>query len=162
MDVTALASVISSATVAVLTLTVNAATKRGDRKHESQLDYERRIWEDKRTALVAVIGDCHVIRSACSSEPPPFIGHDTPLEARKRYRILKTFESVQHDLRKREGSLVAYADQAVWRPFEKLIRTVNSEIEEHFEGLFLMEPFLREKKEAALDDKRLRRCCRIP
>jgi hypothetical protein len=148
---TAIASVVSSGTVALATLIVNALTKRGDRKHESRLDYERRIWEDKRTALVAVIGDCQAIRSACSSDPPGFIGQDTPLEARKRYGILRTFDTVQGDLLKREGALVAYADRSVWVPFEKLTRTVNSEIEEHFEALSVMEPYLREKKEAAID-----------
>lgn len=62
VDVIALASVISSATVATATIVINAATKRGDRKHASTLDFEKRSWDLKSAALLDVVGVCVEIR----------------------------------------------------------------------------------------------------
>jgi hypothetical protein len=64
MDWIALASVVSSAVVAILTLVINALTKRGDRKHAASLDFEKRVWETKSGALLNLITKCESIRSA--------------------------------------------------------------------------------------------------
>ena len=63
MDWIALASVLTTGTVAVVTVVSNALTKRGDRKHAAALDYEQRVWESKRAALVEVIGACEAIKA---------------------------------------------------------------------------------------------------
>lgn len=64
VDWIAFASVVSSGTVALATLVVNAATKRGDRQHAAALDYEKRVWEAKSAALIEVIGACEAIIAA--------------------------------------------------------------------------------------------------
>jgi hypothetical protein len=61
-DWTALVSVISSAVVAVVTLVVNALMRRGDRKHAVSLEFDKRVWDAKSTALLALIEKCDVIR----------------------------------------------------------------------------------------------------
>jgi hypothetical protein len=64
MDGVALASVISSASVAALTLTINAAGKRGDRKHVTNLEFQKRVWDTKSAALLSLIKTCEAINAA--------------------------------------------------------------------------------------------------
>jgi hypothetical protein len=59
-----LASVISSGVVAVVTLVVNAMMKRGDRKHTTSLEFDKRVRDAKSAALLALIEKCTVIRRA--------------------------------------------------------------------------------------------------
>lgn len=68
MDGVALASVISTGSVAVLTLVFNAATKRGDRKHDMNLEFQKRVWDTKSTALLSLIQTCESI-SAAATDP---------------------------------------------------------------------------------------------
>jgi hypothetical protein len=147
MDVTAIVSVVSSATVALTTLGVNAFTRRGDRKHEARLDYQQRIWEDKRAALVAVMGDCDVIRSTCSKRQvgPP----DMPTDVYRRIEVLLTVESLRSRLSAQRGPLVAYADKSVWELFETLTNIIDSQTEEHWADLFVLENIRHQRKSAA-------------
>ena len=55
MDGIALASVLASAAVALTTLVVQAISQRGQRKHESTLAYEERVWSLKSDALFRLI-----------------------------------------------------------------------------------------------------------
>ena len=105
MDWIALASVISSAIVAALTLVFNAATKRGDRKHATSLEFEKRVWETKSTALLTLIGMCDSIRSA--------IRADTDTE-RNQAEIFKEFDKNYFRLSRAE--LLAYAAKSVNEP----------------------------------------------
>jgi hypothetical protein len=68
MDGVALASVVSTGSVAVLTLVFNATTKRGDRKHDMNLEFQKRVWDTKSTALLSLIQRCESI-SAAATEP---------------------------------------------------------------------------------------------
>jgi hypothetical protein len=52
VDVVALVSVASSGGVAVATLFVNALSKRGDRKHVSNVEFQKRVWQTKSEALL--------------------------------------------------------------------------------------------------------------
>jgi hypothetical protein len=67
-DIVSLAAVISTGSVALATLVINAATKRGDRKHGADLAYSKRYWDAKNRALLRLINGCSSIVSLC---PPP-------------------------------------------------------------------------------------------
>lgn len=54
-------SVIASATLAALTIGANVFTGERQRRHEADLDFEGRVWDQKSTALFAVIRECHRI-----------------------------------------------------------------------------------------------------
>lgn len=60
-------SVVSSAAVALGTLAVNFIGGERQRKHEADLDFERRVWERKSEALFTVMQQCR--RLADSDDP---------------------------------------------------------------------------------------------
>jgi hypothetical protein len=51
-------SVVSSATLAGLTIAANVLTGERQRRHEADLDFEKRVWERKSDALFEVIDLC--------------------------------------------------------------------------------------------------------
>lgn len=60
MDI-ATVSVVASALVALGTLAVNFIGGERQRSHEADLDFEKRVWEEKSQALFAVIKECRVM-----------------------------------------------------------------------------------------------------
>jgi hypothetical protein len=103
MDGVALASVISSASVAALTLAINAATKRGDRKHVTNLEFQKRVWDTKNSALLSLIQTCEGI-TAAATEP------DADRENRQA-AVWWRFLGVQFTIHTPE--LVAYASESL-------------------------------------------------
>lgn len=58
------ASVVSTATVAIWTKRIDARTKREDRQHELVLDYEKRAGEEKKAVLKSLISAINYVRRA--------------------------------------------------------------------------------------------------
>jgi hypothetical protein len=54
-------SVVSSSLVALGTIAANFIGGERQRSHETDLDFERRVWEEKSKALFAVIRDCRAV-----------------------------------------------------------------------------------------------------
>ena len=49
--------------IAVLTLVINALTKRGDRRSAASLEFEKRVWEAKSSARLELIAKCERTQS---------------------------------------------------------------------------------------------------
>jgi hypothetical protein len=113
VDWIALASVVSSGVVAVATLIINAATKRGDREHASSLEFEKRVWDIKSSALLSAISTCGAIRAALR------IRADYEVQ-RRQAAVVREFQ--QHHFTIATGELVAYAAESVTEPAEHLQR----------------------------------------
>lgn len=60
VDIAAI-SVVSSAVVAIGTVAVNFLSGERQRKHETDLDFEARVWEKKSAALFTVIEHCRAL-----------------------------------------------------------------------------------------------------
>jgi hypothetical protein len=67
-DWIAMVGILSTAGVAISTHVIAAAMRRGDRNHEAALEYEKRAWEAKNTALIDLIAKSSELRRACQSE----------------------------------------------------------------------------------------------
>jgi hypothetical protein len=111
MDWIALASVVTSGVVAVLTLVINALTKRGDRRHAASLDFEKRVWEAKSSALLKLITKCELIRSMIR------LTEERNVE-RQRAAVFRVFDDSHFSLTSAE--LTAYAAGSVNAPVEQL------------------------------------------
>ena len=96
--------------VAVLTVGINALTKRGDRKHATSLEFEKRGWETKSVALLSLIGKCESIRSAVDPD------HDNELN---QAAIFRQFDKDDY-YALRSAELIAYAAKTVNEPVERL------------------------------------------
>lgn len=60
MDI-ATVSVVSSATLAGLTIAANVYSGERQRRHETDLDFEKRVWERKSEVLLKVIEECRTL-----------------------------------------------------------------------------------------------------
>src|SRR6185312_8219411 len=76
-----LASVISSATVAIWTKRIDAKNKAEDREHERVLDYEKRAADDKKAVLKSLISATHYVKRGAQS-----VGQEATEEAANRRR----------------------------------------------------------------------------
>lgn len=65
-----LASVISSATVAIWTKRIDARNKAEDRRHERVLDFEKRAADDKKAVLKSLISATIYVKRAAQYEGP--------------------------------------------------------------------------------------------
>ncbi len=63
MDI-ATVSVVSTAAVAGLTIATNVYTGERQRRHETDLDFEKRVWERKSEVLLKVIQECQRLRAS--------------------------------------------------------------------------------------------------
>jgi hypothetical protein len=142
MDWIALASVVSSGVVAVLTLVINALTKRGDRKHAASLDFEKRVWEVKNSALLNLITKCESIRSAIRLAE----GRDAKGQQAAVYR---EFEHIRFRLTSAE--LTAYAAESVNAPVEQLNSLMRRADDTEAYFYFHRIAEIRRAKEEAID-----------
>ncbi|MCV7064993.1 hypothetical protein H7H51_03420 [Mycolicibacterium farcinogenes] len=141
MDWTAIVSVSSSAAVALTTLVVNALSKRGDRQHASTLEFEKRVWETKSTALLDLISKCEKLRSSM---------RESDSNERQQAAVLSMF--VRSTMVLSSAELLAYAAKAVNDPAEELQRIFYRAMETE---AFLMVIDLNEAqqtKESAIDE----------
>lgn len=129
VDWVALAGIGSTAAVGLGAQLGTALTKRGDRKHASQLDFDKRVWEAKSAALVSVIAKCERLRDAVDVDPP---GGRSPVDqsrdARRRQLVLTTFDRIGLGLQSGDGAdLLAYASKPVTEKVAKLTKLLSYE-----------------------------------
>jgi hypothetical protein len=143
MDWIALASVVSSAAVAILTLVINALTKRGDRKHAASLDFEKRVWETKSGALLDLIAKCESIRSAIR------LAEVRGAES-QRAAVYGVFDD--NHFRLTSAELTAYAAGSVNAPVEQL-HSLMQQAYRTFAGIYFARlQASRKAEEEALDN----------
>ncbi|QZH60296.1 hypothetical protein K1X22_00155 [Mycolicibacterium farcinogenes] len=142
MDWPAVVSVSSSAAVALTTLVVNALSKRGDRQHATTLEFEKRVWESKSSALLELIAKCESLRSN--------VDGNYPLEQQQALAFKTFVRSSKINIQNAE--LLAYAAKAVTDPVEELQRLLYRTLET--DAIFILTSIdhAREKKEAAIDE----------
>lgn len=141
MDAVALASVVSTGITAVATILVTAATKRGDRKHMTVLEFDRRAWETKSQALIAVIGRCHAIRAHAIASAP-----DDTTQAgigQRTWEILELGARLQS-----EASLVAYAHNSVITRLDELYAILNRSYQQCFYEIVEVDIHKKDKEDA--------------
>jgi hypothetical protein len=109
---TALAAVVFSGLVALLTIVVNAVMKKGDWKHAAELEHGKRVWDTKSGALLDAIRTCERIRAAIRRHEPE--GD----EALRQAAVWQVYHDCMYSISTPE--LVAYASSAVNEPIQKL------------------------------------------
>lgn len=146
MDVVALASVISSGGVAVVTLVVNALMRRGDRKHASSLEFEKRVWERKSAATFDLITRCRDISKAAGDADD---GGAEDLN-QLRCRVLQTFE--EH-IRIEVPELIAFGSVPLNDAVARLQKVADAALRSDAIFYLLDLSELRKAKEAAVDSQ---------
>lgn len=148
----AIAGIGGTAFGAFTTQAFNAWTKRGDRKHASQLDFEKRVWEAKSAALVEVIAKCQRLKDAADVDPPGGPSpSDTGRDGRRRVQVLMEFGAIGRDLYGGAGaSLLAYADQSVTKPVAALSKLLSHEYTKVISQAGYLE-YLQEELESIID-----------
>ncbi|BBX06931.1 hypothetical protein [Mycolicibacterium aichiense] len=151
-DWVAIAGISGTAFVAITSQAVNALMKRGDRKHESQLDFEKRVWEAKSAALVEIVTKCQRLKDAADVDPPGGPSpSDTRRDGRRRVQVLMEFGAIGRDLYGGAGaSLLAYADQSVTKPVAALSKLLSHEHTKVISQAGYLE-YLQEELESMID-----------
>jgi hypothetical protein len=127
----ALASVVTSGVVGISGKTIDAFSKRGDRKHQSALEYEKRAWDTKTAPLTAVIEVCLDIKEQCELRAT-----DDP----ERFRRIKVVEALARSSERIRADRVTFAvaalsTESVHRHFQTLLATINAEARKHADDL---------------------------
>jgi hypothetical protein len=129
VDWLAFASVVSSATVATATIAVNALSKRGDRKHASELDFEKRSWDLKSAALLELVGVCvEIDRGVDKSDALPTLRVDELLRVdralvKARGSVGATASALAHERTAvAMEALIAYFDDSLGDARADLVR----------------------------------------
>lgn len=158
-DWVALAGIASTALVAVAAQVGTALTTRGDRKHTSQLDFEKRVWEAKSAALVSVIAKCQRLKDATELHPS-----DVPVSAdpfnivdpSRKFKTMREIAALGPDLYDGIGAdLLAYADESVTKPFAELSKLIRHKYAEIWISLEFVDLHAKARGEAKQrgDDK---------
>lgn len=129
-DWVALAGIASTAFVAVAAQVGTAATKRGDRKHASQLDFNKRVWDSKSAALVSVITQCQFLKDAADVDLPD-IRSTYRDPRRRRGSVVMACEELGNLYDGIGADLLAFADKSVAKPFAEVSKLVNRERSQH-------------------------------
>ena len=131
VDWIALASVVSSAVVGISGKTSDALSKRGDRKHLSKIEFDKRVWDTKSTALTALISVCLDVSDKCELRDTISSNID-PERNRKILSVLALDRA--HDRLNDDGitgAVVAFSSEGVRRDLQKLLATIDREREQH-------------------------------
>lgn len=96
---------------------IPAFTKRGDRKHEDDLEFEKRVWEDKRAALLAVIRWAKGIQRETAPNTEPIRAH----YPRADVLFFAAFNPLEPG-----DELTAFTGQEVQRRYERLKGLLDS------------------------------------
>ncbi|OBB67782.1 MULTISPECIES: hypothetical protein [unclassified Mycobacterium] len=144
------ASVLSTATVAVWTKRIDARTKREDRDHALVLDYEKRAGEDKKAVLKRLISaTLHLKRGA-----EPLAGTEVTDESISRRRAAATREL--YEFRARLGlddgvaELMIYAAEPVRDLTELILDEWDRQFREHGYSLTQLDA-CKEQLQTAVD-----------
>ena len=125
------ASVLSTATVAIWTKRIDARTKREDRDHELVLDYEKRAGEDKKAVLKRLISATLYLQRGAE----PLAGTEVTEESISRRRAEATREL--YEFRARLGlddgvaELMIYAAEPVRDLTELILDEWDRQFREH-------------------------------
>ena len=111
MDWIALAGIGATAAVAITAQVVGALSKRGDRRHEIALEFDKRAWDGKRDALLALLRWAKGIRREAA------VIQDPVVLAYRRSDIL-TF--IARNPLEDSDAVTAYASQNVQDRYEQL------------------------------------------
>ncbi|BBY91324.1 hypothetical protein MGALJ_09930 [Mycobacterium gallinarum] len=106
-------SVLATATVAIWTKRIDAATRRDDRQHERALNFEDRVWQAKSDALRRLISACRSVKRKAQIAQRPGCEEDDYISWRARLTLeLYGFKQALGD---EEGvsDIVAYAAEPV-------------------------------------------------
>ena len=138
MDWIALASVVTSGVVGISGKATDAWSRRGDRKHESKLETDKRVWEAKDAALTALIDICMELSDKCEIRVK--LQADAPAENSLRGRRIQAVCGLEHAyeqliIRNVTGPAVAYSTNRLRRDLEWLIETAKAEMLAHRDEL---------------------------
>jgi hypothetical protein len=143
-----LASVVSTAAVAIWTKRIDARTKREEREHARALDFESRAGEDKKAVLKSLISaTLHVKRGA-----EPLAGTEQTVSQRRAEAIRELYE-----LRARLGlddgvaELMIYAAEPVRDVTEELLDEWDRQFREHGYSLAQLDTCKRQLARTVVD-----------
>jgi len=125
-----LASVISSATVAIWTKRIDAKNKAEDRRHERVLDFEKRAADDKKAVLKSLISATIYVKRAAQYEG---VGTAEEIASQRRAEALREL----YDFRMRLGlddgvaELLVYAAPPVRDMVNQLLDQWDRQFREH-------------------------------
>ncbi|BBY01828.1 hypothetical protein [Mycobacterium seoulense] len=144
------ASVVSTATVAIWTKRIDARTKREDRDHALVLDYEKRAGEDKKAVLKRLISATLYLKRGAE----PLAGTDVTDESVSRRRAAATSEL--YEFRARLGlddgvaELMIYAAEPVRDLTELILDEWDRQFREHGYSLTQLDE-CKQQLQAAVD-----------
>jgi hypothetical protein len=122
------ASVASTATVAILTKRIDARSRQGDREHALLLDFEKRAGEEKKAALKNLLSATMRVRRGAE----PLAGADQSEEQRRAEAIEELYE-FRSRLGLDEGvsEVLIYASEPVRQLAELLLDEWDRQFREH-------------------------------
>lgn len=138
-----LASVISSATVAIWTKRIDAKNKAEDRRHERVLDFEKRAADDKKAVLKSLISATIYVKRAAQYEG---VGTAEEIASQRRAEALREL----YDFRMRLGlddgvaELLVYAAPPVRDMVNQLLDQWDRQFREHGYSLTQLDSCKRE------------------
>jgi len=138
-----LASVISSATVAIWTKRIDAKNKAEDRRHERALDFEKRAADDKKAVLKSLISATVYIKRAAQYEG---VGTAEEIASQRRAEAIREL----YDFRMRLGlddgvaELLVYAAPPVRDMVSLLLDQWDRQFREHGYSLTQLDSCKRE------------------
>jgi hypothetical protein len=138
-----LASVLSSATVAIWTKRIDAKNKAEDRRHERVLDFEKRAADDKKAVLKSLISATIYVKRAAQYEG---VGTAEEIASQRRAEALREL----YDFRMRLGlddgvaELLVYAAPPVRDMVNQLLDQWDRQFREHGYSLTQLDSCKRE------------------
>lgn len=146
-----IASVISTATVAVWTKRIDARTRREDREHERVLDYEKRAADDKKTVLKTLISaTLHVKRGAqavvAAEESESTVNHRRAEAVRELYEF-----RMRLGLDDGIAELMVYAAEPVRELTDLLLDEWDRQFREHGYSLAQLDSCKRQLAQTVVD-----------
>lgn len=145
-----LASVISTATVAVWTKRIDARSRQQDRDHERILDYEKRAADDKKAALKSLISATHYVKRGAQA-----LGSDDNAVTanRRRAETLRELYEFRMRLGLDDGiaELMVYAAQPVRELTDLLLDEWDRQFREHGYSLAQLDSCKRQLAQTVVD-----------
>jgi hypothetical protein len=145
-----IASVVSTATVAVWTKRIDARNRREDREHERVLDYEKRAADDKKAVLKSLISaTLYVKRGAQSVQREA----DEATANRRRAETLRELYEFRMRLGLDDGiaELMVYAAEPVRELADLLLDEWDRQFREHGYSLAQLDSCKRQLAQAVVD-----------
>jgi hypothetical protein len=145
-----IASVVSTATVAIWTKRIDARNRREDREHERVLDYEKRAADDKKAVLKSLISATLYVKRGAQA-----VGKEENEAAANRRRAEAVREL--YEFRMRLGlddgiaELMVYAAEPVREVTDLLLDEWDAQFREHGYSLAQLDSCKRQLAQAVVD-----------